>query len=98
MTELVVQTFQLFLTRDIRIDPKLCQIGSKWDKSGTLPDQISVDFDSNVSGVWVGVPVAEMILPESVLSKVISRFRFLFYLKRFLIFYYRSSLIQQYYT
>ena len=31
--------------RDVRFGPNLCQIGSKWDKSGTFSDQISEQYE-----------------------------------------------------
>ena len=36
--------YEIF-SRDVRVGPKLGQIGPKWDKNGFFKDQLSVNFD-----------------------------------------------------
>ena len=39
-------SINLIKHKDVRFGPKVGQSGSKWDKSGTFSDQISVHFDA----------------------------------------------------
>ena len=40
--------------RDVRVGPKVGQIGPKWIEFGTFPDQISVHFGSRGYGNFAG--------------------------------------------